>query len=190
MACAARHPGLVAGLVLDSPLGVPSTLAETLAVFERRGGIAARQAAERYMYGDTGERAEAQWREHALPLYSHGDKTVMAERLARSKINNDVQTHFRQGGCGPVDGYEPGVPMLILVGEDDPVVPTDAARRMAERHSAALTVVAGVGHGVLRQAPQVAKQAIGEFLRACRPRPDGGPGAVHATTDDAAAHPA
>ena len=50
--CAARHPGLVAGLILDSPLGVPTSLSETLEVFERRGGLLARDAAHRYVSGD------------------------------------------------------------------------------------------------------------------------------------------
>src|SRR5919107_1595209 len=50
--CAARHPSLVAGLILDSTLGVPTTLDETLAVFERKGGRQARDAARRYLDGD------------------------------------------------------------------------------------------------------------------------------------------
>jgi len=45
--CAARHPGLVAGLILDSTLGVPTSLEETLDVFDRRGGPVAWEAARR-----------------------------------------------------------------------------------------------------------------------------------------------
>jgi pimeloyl-ACP methyl ester carboxylesterase len=36
MMCAARHPSLVGGLVLDSTLGAPMSLQDSLDVFERR----------------------------------------------------------------------------------------------------------------------------------------------------------
>ncbi|HEY1703389.1 MAG TPA: alpha/beta hydrolase [Trebonia sp.] len=49
--CAARHPGLARGLVLDSTL-FESGLDESLEVFERRGGPAAREAAARLLGGD------------------------------------------------------------------------------------------------------------------------------------------
>jgi proline iminopeptidase len=67
--CAARHPGLVAGLILDSPFGVPTSLAETLELFERRGGPLAREAARHYLTGDTSAQAVEAWKKHALPLY-------------------------------------------------------------------------------------------------------------------------
>lgn len=164
MACAARYPELVAGLVLDSPLGVPTTLDETLDVFERRGGPTARAAAERYLGGDTSEEAAAAWREYGLPLYST-DQRGMAEKISRVRMNDEVQAHFRQGGCGPTDGYEPDVPVLILVGENDPVVPTAAARRLAANlRQARALVLDGVGHGVFRQAPEQAFPAVRDFL--------------------------
>jgi proline iminopeptidase len=192
MACAARHPSVVAGLVLDSPLGVPTTLEETLEVFERRGGAPAREAAARYLQGDTSDEAGREWREHGLPLYSNGPPGDMEQRIARARINNAVQTHFRQGGCGPVDIYEPSVPVLILVGRDDPVVPAAAAMRLAERLHAAIRVVE-CGHGVLRQAPDTAAAAIAGFLaeiRAGRPPTAGARAADPARTDGAAGDPA
>jgi pimeloyl-ACP methyl ester carboxylesterase len=51
MLCAARHSELVARLVLDSTFGVPTTLEESLEVFDRRGGPVAREAARRYLGG-------------------------------------------------------------------------------------------------------------------------------------------
>jgi len=65
MVCAARFPELVAGLVLDSTLGAPTSLAESLDVFERRGGEVAREAAARFLGGDTSAEAASAWREHA-----------------------------------------------------------------------------------------------------------------------------
>src|SRR4051794_16811853 len=134
--CAAHHPDLVGGLILDSPLGVPTSLTETLAVFQRRGGPLARDAGHRYLTGDTSDQAKQAWKQHALPLYgdpaAHAD---MEQRRARARLNEDVLTHFRSGACGPAEatGYLPTItcPTLILAGQHDPVVPAAATRRLA-----------------------------------------------------------
>jgi proline iminopeptidase len=156
MHCAARHPGLVAGLILDSTLGVPATLEETLEVFERGGGPTARDAAERYLGGDLTPAAASAWERHALPVYGHDP----APRRARALINDDVQTHFRTGGCGSPEAatVAPRIRCrtLILAGADDPVCPAVGAERLATLLSNAEVeahVLPGIGHGVFRQAP-------------------------------------
>jgi pimeloyl-ACP methyl ester carboxylesterase len=172
MVCAARHPYLVAGLVLDSTAGAPMSLAESLDVFQRRGGPVAREAARRYLEGDTGPDAERAWREHALPLYASAGDGDIAARRARALISDEVQAHFRAGGCGPADAapYAPSItcPTLILAGEDDPVVPAVAAARLADVLANApvrVEIVPGVGHGVFRQAPEQAFDWLRDFLR-------------------------
>ncbi|HEX9999610.1 MAG TPA: alpha/beta hydrolase [Actinoplanes sp.] len=170
--CAAHHPDLVGGLILDSPLGVPTSLPETLDVFERRGGRAARQAAERYLTGDTSTEATQAWEQHALPLY--GDPAAQADmtlRRTRARLNPDVQAHFRTGGCGSADpsDYLPAVtcPTLILAGEHDPVVPAAATRRLAASLTGAemtLEIIAGIGHGVFRQATEEAFGHVRRFV--------------------------
>jgi pimeloyl-ACP methyl ester carboxylesterase len=176
MLCAARHSELVAGLVLDSTFGVPARLEESLEVFERRGGPMAREAARRYLGGDTSPAAAEAWREYGLPLYGSANDGDMATRRDRARINGEVQAHFRRGGCGPADVAEwaGGVtcPTLILAGEDDPVSPVAAARRLAAslRNSAVqVETLAGVGHGVFRQAPQPALGFLRGFLRQVAP---------------------
>jgi proline iminopeptidase len=172
--CAASHPTLVAGLVLDSTLGAPTSLAESLEVFERRGGAAAREAARRYLTGDTSTEAEQAWSRHALPVY--GDAAAqadMSQRRARARINDDVLAHFRRGECGPADAtdYASAVtcPSLVLAGDDDPVAPAAAARRLVTALTNApvtLKIFGGVGHGVFRQAPQQALTHVRRFLTA------------------------
>ncbi len=54
--CAVRHPDLIGGLVLDSTLFETTSLEDSLEVFERRGGATARQAAARFVGGDTSPR--------------------------------------------------------------------------------------------------------------------------------------
>jgi len=164
LTCAARHPGLVGGLVLDSPLGAPTSLDETLGVFEKRGGAAAREAARSYLTGDTTAEAQAAWAEHCLPLYG-------APSTKPRRVNEDVLTHFRTGGCGSADATAllPQItcPTLILAGEHDPVSPAAAARRLAAQLTNArvtLEIAPGVGHGVLRQDPERAFGLVRRFL--------------------------
>lgn len=171
MTCAFRHPDLVAGLALDSTLGVPTSLTESLEIFERRGGPAAREAARRYLGGDTSPDAAQAWKEHGLPYYAGANDGDMVARRARALINDDVQAQFRLGGCGPADvaPFAAAItcPTLILAGEDDPVTPAVAARRLATlliNAPVQLEILAGVGHSVFRQAPQTAFALLRAFL--------------------------
>ena len=172
MHCAARHPGLVAGLVLDSTLGVPTTMDETLAVFARLGGPVARAAARAYLGGDLTPAATHAWEKHALPVYGHDP---VPRRRARALINDDVQTHFRTGGCGPADAAAIAAsitcPTLILAGADDPVCPAAGAGRLAAQLTNAEVdthVLPGVGHGVFRQATDEAFRLVRAWLRGQR----------------------
>jgi pimeloyl-ACP methyl ester carboxylesterase len=165
--CAARHPDLAAGLILDSPLGAPTSLDETLEVFERRGGPIAREAARRYLTGETSDEAAEAWQEHALPLYGGAGE----ERRARTLLNADVLERFRAGGCGSAEATDdlPAItgPVLILAGEHDPVVPAAATERLAAAMSAAsvtLEIVPGIGHGTFRQATKVTLDHVRRFL--------------------------
>lgn len=172
MMCAARHPGLVGGLVLDSTLGAPMSLRDSLDVFERRGGAAAADAARRYLGGDTSPAAARAWRRYGLPLYASTADGDMEARRARALINDDVQQHFRHGGCGPADVSDFAEAItcrtLIIAGRDDPVAPAAAQVRLAARlagTSARVEILDGVGHGVFRQAPQRAFGLLRAFLR-------------------------
>jgi len=174
--CAGRHPGLAGGLVLDSTLFGPGSLDDSLEVFGRRGGAAAREAAARYIGGDTSPEAARAWAAHAMPLYGSASDGGMAERAARVRLNREVQARFRRGECGPLevtagDLGTAGCPVLVLAGEDDPVSPAAAARRVtaSARHPALqLHVFPGVGHGVFRQAPAPAFALLRDFLREAR----------------------
>jgi proline iminopeptidase len=172
MICAARYPQLVAGLILDSTLGVPTSLEETLDVFESRGGPVAREAARRHLSGDTSTRAVEAWQQHGLPLYGNPAAAAdMARRRVRVRMNDAVQAHFRRGDCGPTDAADhlPAItcPTLILAGEYDPVSPAAAARRLAASFTSApvtLEIFHGVGHGTFRQATQQAFSCVRRFL--------------------------
>ena len=177
VACAVRHPGLPGGLVLDSTLFGPGSREDSLEVFERRGGAAAREAAARTFGGDTSPEAARAWAAHAMPLYGSASDGDMAMRGARVRLNREVVARFRRGECGPLevtadDLGKVSCPVLVLAGEDDPVSPAASARRVTSsaRHPALeLHVFTDVGHGVFRQAPARAFALLRDFLReSCR----------------------
>jgi pimeloyl-ACP methyl ester carboxylesterase len=170
--CAARHPGLPGGVVLDSTLFGPGSLDDSLEIFERRGGVAAREAAARFMGGDTSPEATRAWFTHAMPLYGSASDGDMATRAARARGNREVMARFRRGECGPLevtaeDIGKVGCPVLVLAGEDDPATPVTSTRRATSsaRHPALeLHVFPNVGHGVFRQAPAPAFELLRAFL--------------------------
>jgi pimeloyl-ACP methyl ester carboxylesterase len=170
--CAGRHPGLPRGLVLDSTLFGPGSLDDSLEIFERRGGVVAREAAARFMGGDTSPEATRAWVTHAIPLYGSASDGDMATRAARARVNREVMARFRRGECGPLevtagDIGKVGCPVLVLVGEDDPATPVASTRRVTSsvRHPALdLQAFPGVGHGVFRQAPAPAFELLRAFL--------------------------
>lgn len=102
VSCAVRHPHLASGLVLDSTLFESTSLEDTLEIFERRGGPAAREAAARVLGGDKSSEALAAWREHAMPLYGSASDGDMAARGARALVNREAMAHFQRGDCGPL----------------------------------------------------------------------------------------
>jgi pimeloyl-ACP methyl ester carboxylesterase len=82
-------------------------------------------------------------------------------------LNDEVQEHFRAGGCGPatVDFAQVTCPALVLGGEWDPVAPAAASMRLADALPGARgEVLPGVGHAVFRQAPGKAFALVREFL--------------------------
>jgi proline iminopeptidase len=169
--CATRHPGLASGLVLDSTL-FESSLDESLEIFGRRGGAAAREAAARLLGGDRSPEALAAWKAHAMPLYGSASDGDMAARAARSLVNRDVQARFGRGECGPLkvtaeDLDKVTCPILILAGEDDPMSPAAAAQRATlsvQQAAVEIEIFAGVGHGVFRQAPAEAFARLRAFI--------------------------
>ena len=171
--CATRHPGLAGGLILDSAL-FDSSIEESVEVFGRRGGPAAREAAARLLGGDRSPEALAAWKAHAMPLYGSTSDGDAAARAARALVNREVQARFGGGECGPLavtaeELDQVACPILILAGEDDPMCPAAAARRVmssVRRVAVEIEIFAGVGHGVFRQAPAEAFTRLRAFVTA------------------------
>ncbi|MGC0419941.1 alpha/beta fold hydrolase [Embleya sp. AB8] len=171
LTAALRHPGRVGRLVLDSVL--PGRIGERLDVFERLGGVPARETARRYWGGDRSPAVRRAWAQTCLPLTTRrpdGDPDAV-HRARRIRWNPDVVAHLRHhhadhfADWARLDGIT--CPTLILAGEHDPLTPASAARRLAAGLVDAETrlhVLPDAGHGAFREAPERSLAVLRTFL--------------------------
>jgi pimeloyl-ACP methyl ester carboxylesterase len=102
----------------------------------------------------------------------------------RSKITDDVRAEYLRparikgsmdgllaimrdrAGDTPIDDARITMPVLLLNGAHDAVVPLNAAQRLRERiPHARLVVVEEAAHGLLEEQPEACFEAIDRFLR-------------------------
>lgn len=140
-----------------------------LAAFERLGGSPAREAAENYWLSPTSE-ARMRYREVCLPLYARqGDP----DWIKRVIFKDDVALHFNgiENEQSRMD-FRAALslvtcPVLLMVGEDDPVTPPVCSEAIA----AALTQstlrferYGDCGHGVVGDQPERSFAALRSFI--------------------------
>jgi len=164
----ARHPAHPAKVILSSTSGRLS-LARKLALFERLGGAAAREVAERF-WTRPGAASRAEYHRVCRPLYNP-KATQSADAAARRIVNESIQLHFVAGEQQMMD-LLPGLarvecPVLVTCGELDPVCPADDARDIADAlplHCLEFESFAYAGHGVWRDEPEPAFALLREFI--------------------------
>ncbi len=162
---AARYPDLPAKLIVSSSLA-KFRLDRALPMFERFGGAAARDVAERHFTDMTDETFD-EFMRVCLPLYN--PTPMDPDVLARVILKRDVANHFFRGEGFTVDLFaELGnirCPTLVLGGELDPITPVADAEDIAAAipHSQ-LVIFEGAGHGVFRDKPEEAMALIREFV--------------------------
>jgi proline iminopeptidase len=171
MAYAARHPEHPSKLIILSG-AARENIARKRAVFERLGGRAAADAAERFWRDATPESAPDYVR-FCLPLYFRTPQD--AERDARVIGNLDLTWEYlRADGAAMTDDLLPGLasircPALVMGGEDDPVTTIDD---MAEIASAIppqfvrFERIPDCGHGPFFDRPERTLEVIREFILA------------------------
>jgi proline iminopeptidase len=150
----ARHPQHPAKVILSSTsphLG----LERKLAVFERLGGAAARDAAEAFWRAPNAANW-AVYSQHCRHLYN---TTPQAPEVSARTIFNTEILFTSAAAC----------PVMVLVGTEDPVCPLadsqDIAAALPPQH-AQLQVVDGAGHGVWRDKPDVGMALLRRFILA------------------------
>lgn len=169
-AVAIRHPTLSRRVILDST--VPQMRLDlTYEAFERIGGRELRLTAERFWTNpDNGDHMAA-YMAHCLPLYSRSPQDPMA--LQRVHLRPEILSHFfaSQGEGRSFDFRDQlrdsGAKFLVLSGELDPITPPEAAAAFREALPAeqlTFVRVSNAGHGVFRDEPGAAFEAIRAFI--------------------------
>jgi pimeloyl-ACP methyl ester carboxylesterase len=164
----ARHPQHPARVVLSSTsphLG----LARKLALFERLGGAAAREAAERFWTRPTAENW-APYRRLCLPHYN--TRPPANDDATRRIVFNEEILFASAGGEQQAMNLLPGLahaqcPVLVMAGELDPVCPLADAQDIAAALPAGLAQLAtfaGSGHGAWRDEPEAAFARLRRFI--------------------------
>ena len=138
----ARHPDLVAGLVLAGPT-VDST------------GRSIRVQASLLLRDLIGERPQVLWR--GAREYLRGGPNLL--RKMRATITHEPEQAYDRVRC----------PVLVLRGERDPLAPDDWCRSILERiPGARLETIPDHGHGTLISDAAPAAELVTEFARSLR----------------------
>jgi len=166
----ARHPVHAAKVILSSTsphLG----LARKLAVFERLGGIEAREVAERFWTAPSA----ATWAPYNLVCKPHYNTVPPANGDASRRIvfNEDI-LFASAGGEQQTMNLLPGLadaqcPVLVMAGVLDPVCPLEDSQDIAAALPAALAQLAVFehsGHGAWRDEPETAFALLRRFITA------------------------
>lgn len=164
----ARHPQHPARVILSSTsphLG----LARKLAMFERLGGAAAREAAERFWSRPSAENW-APYRRLCLPHYN--TRRPANDDATRRIVFNEEILFASAGGEQQAMNLLPGLaqaqcPVLVMAGEQDPVCPLADSQDIAAALPAGLVQLAtfaGSGHGAWRDEPEAAFAVLRRFI--------------------------
>jgi len=169
-AYAIRHPGHAAKLALIST-AAKMEFGEVFAAFERRGGPEARRVAEAYWTAPS-DATRAAYIELCLPLYttaSRGD----TDWLRRMEMRNATALAFNgpDNEHGRMDFREElrrlTCPVLLMVGEDDPITPPAFSERIAACIRPDLLTYHRLdqcGHGISPDRPQDLARSLRAFI--------------------------
>lgn len=166
----ARHPAHPAKVVLSST-SPHMALPRKLAMFEKRGGAAARDAAERF-WTDPNPATWAEYTRVCLHLYNT-QPPADPDARARTVFNEEI-LFTSAGGEQRTMNLLPGLaaaqcPVLVMAGAQDPVCPLadseDIFAALPPQHRE-LAVFAGAGHGAWRDEPEAALARLRAFIGA------------------------
>ncbi len=163
----ARHPQHPAKLILSST-SARLSLPRKLAMFERLGGVPARQAAERFWTAPDA----ASWAEYSRLCRPHYNRRAAdSEAAQRTLFKTEILFHWVATEQQTMD-LLPGLahaqcPVLVLAGERDPVCPLADAQDIADAlppQWLQFERFADCGHGVWRDEPEAAFAVLRRFI--------------------------
>lgn len=167
---ATRHADHAAGLVLIST-AAKVEFQDIYRAFERLGGAAITKIAKAYWEAPTDE-GRARYRERCVPLY-HRSHSASSDWLSRVLWRNETALHFNgpRAEHGRMDFrnelHRVACPVLLMVGEDDPITPpvfSDAIAAGLPKHLLTYHRFKDCGHGVVADKPREALLALRTFI--------------------------
>lgn len=171
----ARHPEQPAGAVLVSTAPRAASQAETVERFRELGGDDAAAAMAR-SFSEAGKQAQQDWARLCAPLLSVRPATDEFDGVMQARISTpQVNRHFTPSI--PSLDLRPGLaavrcPVLVLVGEQDPLVPPSNAEEAVAAIPdglATLHRVPHAGHQLLWDAPDLIENQLRPFVDRCAP---------------------
>ncbi len=164
----ARHPAHPGKVILSST-SHHMGLERKLAMFQRLGGLPARDAAEAF-WTRPGPGTWAAYETRCRPLYNT-TPTSDPDAKARAHFNPDILFDSAAGEMRTLN-LLPGLaavqcPVLVLAGDQDPVTPLQDAVEIAAAIAppwGRLATVVDAGHGTWRDQPQVVMALLRDFI--------------------------
>jgi proline iminopeptidase len=165
----ARHPEHPAKVILSST-SHHMGLERKVAGFTRRGGAAAGELTRQFWSQPNPVTWEAYWA--ACRKLYNTTQPASDDAALRAKFKLDILLHFVAGESQNLR-LLPGLaralcPVLVMVGEDDPVCPLEDALEIAAALPAQWMQLArfpGVGHGAWRDDPEAAFAVLRRFIQ-------------------------
>lgn len=167
---ASRHPDHASKLILIST-AAKVDFSKIYQTFERLGGPEIRKIAETYWEGPTPE-LRAQYRDQCVPFYQY-NKGASQDWISRIKWNNDTAMWFNgpQNEHGQMDYRDDlskvNCPTLVMVGEDDPITPSEFSEVIVDNLRDEITTYKRYercGHGVVDDRPEEALSEIRKII--------------------------
>jgi proline iminopeptidase len=169
----ARHPEQPGGAVLIGSSPRRASGGEIVERYREVGGDRPAAVMARSMT-DRSEEAEREWLEVCAPLSARRPPTEEFDAVRRDRISTpEVNAHFipslddldLRAGLARVR-----CPVLVMVGEADPLVPPHVAEEVVQSVPSGLgelSLVPDASHQVLWDQPELAHRTIERFVRRC-----------------------
>jgi proline iminopeptidase len=168
---ALRHPDVAASLILIDTAASSADMTGAMERLEERHGPEVRAAAEPVFGGDVSEETMAEFGRLVAPAYVHDPEKVgpVLESLGRSSFNHELAAHYFGNQAALYDVRdrlgEIRVPTLVVVGENDWLIPPSASRVIAEGiPGAELLVIPEAGHFSFIERPDAYTDAVRRHL--------------------------
>jgi len=173
MSYATQFPEHPSKLILAST-AAKLDLPATYEIMEERGGLRAREVAER-VFSTADDESMVDYMSVCVPLYSVTPDPIAEESRGRAIIRHEVARHFFLGEMRTMNQLARlgriTCPTLVMVGRHDPITPFRCSEAIMASLSAdvgQLVVFESAGHPVHRDEPEGADRAVRRFLAKAR----------------------